>query len=208
MTILACTLVPDGSSDICLVPIIEWALREKSPQLEFRIEVAKYLPPIRSGLRARVEKALKLFPCDVLLVHRDAEARPLSERRDEIRRECDGLTLHLVSVVPVRMTEAWLLSDETAIRKAANNPNGTCELDIPTADRWERISDPKEFLFGALRTATELGARRRQRFDVHRARLSVSRLTSNFDELRNIDSFREFEIALGAAIANYRANIP
>ena len=28
------------------------------------------------------------------------------------------------SVIPVRMREAWLLFDETAIRKAAGNPSG------------------------------------------------------------------------------------
>lgn len=204
MTVLACTLVPDGSSDACLVPIIDWALRHNLPQLEFRIEVARYLPPIRAGLRPRVDAALKLFPCHILLVHRDAEARPLNQRREEIHRECEGLAIDLVAVVPVRMSEAWLLSDEDAIRRAANNPNGKCELDVPPAARWEAIADPKDFLFRILRTATELGARRRARFNVYGARLRVSQLTSNFAELRSIESFREFEAALGAAITSYR----
>jgi hypothetical protein len=36
-----------------------------------------------------------------------------------------------IPVVPVRMTEAWLLADEFAIRSAPGNPNGTQSLDLP-----------------------------------------------------------------------------
>ncbi len=36
-----------------------------------------------------------------------------------------------VPIVPVTMTEAWLLFDERAIRRAADNPAGENSLQLP-----------------------------------------------------------------------------
>lgn len=202
MTAMGITLLADGSSDGCLAPIIEWTVRQNAPDLGFRLEIAcQHLPPLKDGLRSRITAALKLFPCQILLVHRDAEAMPRAARLAEILKESNGIVVPgLVPVVPVRMTEAWLLSDVAAIRRAANNPNGNEEISL--AGNWEALPDPKDTLFRALRSATGLGARRRERFDVHRARLRVAQLTDQFERLREIESFREFERDLGNALEN------
>jgi hypothetical protein len=148
-----------------------------------------------------VETALKLFPCQILLVHRDAENRSRAERLQEIAGATENLTdSKLVSVIPVRMSEAWLLSDIAAIRRAANNPNGDEELEIPSRHQWETTPDPKARLFAALRKATGLNARRREKFDVYRARLRVAELTQEFSALRELEAFREFERELREAL--------
>ena len=110
---------------------------------------------------------MDLYPCDLLFVHRDAEGVPHRSRVEEIEiamqevravHEGAGLPPHVV-VVPVRMTEAWLLFDEAAIRRAAGNPNGRVSLQLPPGDP-EEIADPKQLLHDLLRTASELGGRR------------------------------------------------
>src|SRR5690606_18674132 len=78
----------------------------------------------------RLTSSVRLYPCDVLVVHRDAERDPVDLRLAEIERARSSARIEgsLVPVVPVRMTEAWLLFDESAIRRAADNPNGTVDL--------------------------------------------------------------------------------
>lgn len=69
-----------------------------------------------------------------------------------------------VPVVPIRMTEAWLLIDEQAIRTASNNPNGIKTLDIPRINRLEHLPDHKNVLFEKIKMASELPSGRLRKF--------------------------------------------
>ena len=76
------TLISDGPTDANLIPIIDWAL------------VASGGVPVANGTRAdfwrlqkrpasledRVVKAVELFPCEALFIHRDAEGEFLANR--------------------------------------------------------------------------------------------------------------------------------
>ena len=92
--------------------------------------------------------------------------------------------------------EAWLLSDEHAIRSAAGNPNGRAELGIPGKREWERNKNPKQILFDALKAASELNARALKKFSPDRQRLRVAELTTDFSGLRGLASFDQFEATL------------
>ena len=75
----------------------------------------------------RVQPACDFYPCDVLFIHRDADKEPHTVREKEIRNAVaealpNELAPSAVCVIPVRMMEAWLLFDEPALRKAADNP--------------------------------------------------------------------------------------
>ncbi|WP_208293922.1 hypothetical protein [Ilumatobacter fluminis] len=100
---------------------------------------------------------------DIVFVHRDAEGEPPESRVDEIEsgRIAAGVNCPVVPVVPLRMTEAWLLLDEAAIRRAAGKPNGRRPLNLPTAAEAERIADPKAVLRDVLVDASENSGRRR-----------------------------------------------
>jgi hypothetical protein len=151
--------------------------------------------------------ALDLYPCNLLFVHRDAEGLPLEMRRDEILKAFKGVAygaLPVVCVVPVRMTEAWLLFDESAIRMAAGNPDGRVNLALPRLERCEEIPDPKALLHEALRTASELTGRRRKKFrpdvQVHR----LADLVDDYSPLRRLPAFRALEGDLQAAVQRLR----
>jgi hypothetical protein len=102
-------------------------------------------------------------------------------------------TLGSSLVVPVQMTEAWLLFDEGAIRRAAGNPNGRITLPLPDWRRAESLAKPKEILFEALRVASELPARRRRALDVERARARIVDFIDDFSPLHELPSFRRLE---------------
>jgi hypothetical protein len=100
-----------------------------------------------------------------------------------------------VPVVPVRMTEAWLLIDEKAIREAADNPNGSVALDLPALDRLERTPNPKSTLEKVLETASEKTGRRLDQFrrDLNHRKHRVVQFIRDFSPLRRLPAFSAFE---------------
>lgn len=188
------TLVTDGSSDRLLVPLIELLLGEHTDRA-YQVVCAEGLPPISSGLSARIDSALDLFPCDFLFVHRDDEGVGVAVRQQEIESNWANSqqTAILICVIPVRMTEAWLLANAVPIRAAVGNPNGVDPLNLPIARNIESLSDPKTILFEALKTASGLNSTRRRRFNPHHYRHRVSELTDELAPLRKLRSFKHLE---------------
>ena len=88
------TLVSDGSSDRALMPLLTWLVRQQLGH-DWAIQTAwadlTRLPRRPRGLEERIRAALDLFPCDLLLVHRDAERDPLEHRLEEIKTACAAL---------------------------------------------------------------------------------------------------------------------
>lgn len=194
------TLLADGASDRCLRRILDWVLNQVPdlPPSGFVSQIADLRgyrrPP--SGLKQRIEAAYRQLPCDVMFIHRDAEAEAIGRRLEEIRRAAEEADIPpYVPVVPVRMTEAWLLIDERAIRRAADNLHGTEKLPIPRLQRLEDQPDPKSLLHDCLVIASEKSGHRSDRFRrdlpgrVHR----VADLIEDFSPLRQLPAFRSFE---------------
>jgi hypothetical protein len=118
-------------------------------------------------LTDKIRGCLELEPgVNLIFVHRDADAQDASPRHAEIEEALNAVDLDQpgVPVVPVQMTEAWALLCESAIRRAAENPNGSVELDIPSPVEVESISDPKAKLEALLVRASELSGRQLDRF--------------------------------------------
>ncbi len=188
------TLVTDGSSDKLLVPLIE-LLFSTHTELAYQVNCAEGLPSVSSGLKARIDSALELFPCDFLFVHRDAEGVAAKVRQQEIEASWldSQQTATLICVVPVRMTEAWLVANEKPIRLAVGNPNGSESLGLPALKNIESLPDPKEILFAALKAASGISATRKRRFNPHQYRHRVSELTDDLGPLRKLESFKHLE---------------
>lgn len=110
-------------------------------------------------------------------------------------------------IVPVRMTEAWLLSSESAIRRAASNPNGRTPLDLPPWNQWEKKPDPKEILFQALRTASGRHGRRLNGFSEQSARHRVAELTRDFSSLERLEAFCYLKNEVNTFIAEWKEKL-
>ena len=103
---------------------------------------------------------------DLVIVHRDAEAQDPQRRREEVENGVAAIRedVPALPIVPVRMTEAWLLVDEDAIRRVAGRPTGTEPLGLPAAGDVEDIPDAKHVLRRALETASGAKGRRLRSF--------------------------------------------
>ena len=187
------TLVADGTSDDVLLPMLDWSLK----QCHVNPVVAQWADfsriPRQQSTEDRLRAALDLYPCDVLFVHRDAEKQPADLRRKEIANALRRVAVRHVPVVPVRMTEAWLLADETAIRWAAGNPNGTENLNLPDLRRIEDLPDPKRVLHEALAKASGLTARRRGRLPVHQRVHLIPRYIDDYSRLKVLHAFQTLQ---------------
>lgn len=206
------TLVADGASDRALLPMLTWLLREVGVTSELSGQWADYrrlrTPPV--GLKEKIAKSIELYPCDLLFIHCDAEVQDPENRRTEINQALQELHANgqhyvpHICVVPVRMQEAWLLIDLSAIRSAAGNPNGNVALTLPRLPDIEAIPDPKQLLFQLLRQATQLSARRLRKFSVLNARQRVSELIEDYGPLRRLPAFLRLEEDLRASVPQNR----
>ncbi len=159
------TLVTDGASDVVLVPILRWLMRQLTAEpVEIRWADLRGFRVKPRSLAQKLAVAVREYPCQLLFVHRDAEGQDPQRRYEEIRGAVTGTACRHVCVVPVRMQEAWLLHDETALREAADRPSGTHDLGLPPPHRWEHLPDPKRVLHDALRAANGATGRRAKNF--------------------------------------------
>lgn len=183
---LAWVLVADGGSDRMLVPIIQWAIHQIDPDVEI-------LEPEFRKRRGSVSDFFADFSSGSMLifVHRDAETMPLYDRLAEFELvDRDDV----VPVIPVRMSEAWLLIDAQAIASAAGRPQA--QVSLPQLANLESIPDPKlllgDLLFKAAGSPTGRRAKEFRRDQASR-RVSVARHISDFSPLENLSAFRRFQ---------------
>ena len=202
MTELRYTLVTDGSSDIALVPILTWLLRENGIEYAIQSEWAD-LSRIPHRKRRRLEDkirwSLELYPCDLLFVHRDAEGEPRENRVNEITAAIQRVIISVpprVCVVPVRMQEAWLLFDEPAINRAARNSSNHQSLSLPPINWLENLPAPKTQLHNSLKQASNRKGRRLRGFPVSKYARDVSEFIQDFAPLRRLSAFAALESEL------------
>jgi len=189
------TLLADGSSDRMLIQVVNWAIRRGGLRVEHASWAALGLVrPQPKSHAERARMAIELFPCDVLFLHRDAEKGSFERRLAEVGSAVADLEGHHVAVIPVRMTEAWFLFNERAIRRASGNPNGRVQLNLPRTNQVETIPDPKETLFEALLAATETSGRRREKRKQEQGimRARVAELIDDFSPLEGVPAFDQF----------------
>jgi hypothetical protein len=199
--IISCTLVGDGSSDKILLSPLRWLLDDLYPDRTIEISFADLR---QSGLTAtnlaeRVQLSLRLFPCDLLFIHRDAEGETYERRITEIQAALHEKSIDdqvYLPVIPTRMTEAWFLHDAQAIRTAADNPNGKANLNLPSPVNLHKIPDPKRQLEELLITASELNKRRLKNFKPRKRMHRLAELMDDFSLLRSQESFRQLEEGL------------
>jgi hypothetical protein len=187
------TLLADGSSDRTLLPLLNWLLEQAHLDIHIQPQFASQVPSTGMSLVQRIQLAMRLYPCDVLFIHRDAEKETMAARVKEIRAQVEATGHTYIPVVPVRMTEAWLLSSETAIRQAAGNPKGKVPLSLPAPKTWDRLPDPKAILFDALRNASELTGRRLKQFKPEETRHRVAEIPDDFSALLQLPAFADLK---------------
>lgn len=197
-------LLADGPTDEALTFILTWLLHQHLGNCSI-VPIWPDLSADRPArrLRARIVRCAELYPCDVLFIHRDAENQEHSRRVEEITRARDqaGRRVALppvIPVVPVRMTEAWLLADETAIRQVAKRPRRRDQLSLPRIRDLERLPNPKALLRALILDASGSRGRRRGRVRVDPRQVAAE--TRDFSSLRVLPAFQALEADIARVV--------
>lgn len=169
----------EGSSDLPLADLVESLFVDRDVMLRLSKPDFSLLDKVPKDVRSRVAAGMKLLrdPIDLVVVHRDSDNVGHKIRRTEIEKAVleAGVTSSVIPVIPVRMTEAWLLLDEAGIRQVAGNPRGRHDLRLPRAREVEGVADPKQMLQQCLVNAADVAGRRHdrvaKRFFQHRRQL-------------------------------------
>ena len=202
------TLITDGRSDRAFIPILNWLLVDLGLKSSIQDSYADFsldpYPP--KSLVDKVNRALELYPCDLLFVHRDAEKEPLLKRLEEIEqavRDASIKDIPVVCVIPVKMLEAWLLFDKDAIRQAAGNPKGKCKLELPALNKVESLPNPKDRLLELLETASELKGRQLKKFKPREKIHRLADLIDDFSPLYQLSAFEKLKQELSTKLSSH-----
>jgi hypothetical protein len=203
----------DGPSDLPLSRHLEAIAAAAGVDLA----ITSVDPDRLSGIPRTVEARLRFLlkngvDARIAFVHRDAESQDPAARRTEILNGATaaGLTSPVVPVVPIRMTEAWLLLDENAIRRVAGNPRGTTPLGLPTASTVERVADAKATLRAALLAASELSGRRKKQFvrDFGRHRALLIERLDPLGPVSTLSAWQQIVADMRMAVSNLLDDSP
>jgi len=196
----------DGPSDLPLGDHLLSLCVERDVELVLTSVDPHRVPTTGRSVESRLRFLVKESdPFDIAFVHRDAEGEPPESRFEEITTagSAAGVTAPLVPIVPVRMTEAWLLLDELEIRTVAGKPRSTTPLNLPSHREVERLADPKKKLAEVLLAASCTKGRRRdlfkRDFQRHRA-LLLSRLDRS-GPVTKLKAWQRLQTDLDAALA-------
>lgn len=189
---LTYAIVADGGTDRVLQPIIDHSIR----RLDTHVQI---LEPDFDKRHGSIGDYLQRYRQGAMLVfaHRDAEASGHDARLEEFTHVPDQ---RVVPVIPVKMTEAWLLIDPTAIARAAGRPGAS--VDLPPIHGVERLRDPKALLEQLLLTAAgDPSGRRRDQFKrkMTAHRVNVASYITDFSRLDALPAYSAFMDRLRSA---------
>jgi Domain of unknown function (DUF4276) len=221
MKLFQYVLITDGRTDRVLKPIIDWLLNLYLDNGEWTVQRIWANPddipkrPARPAERLSwdIHWAIRSYPCELLFIHRDAENQERQLRLNEIQQAVETATMSpsqtrpFVCVIPVRMTEAWLLIDEKAIRAAVGNRAGKAKLNMPSMKDLERIH-AKDRLHELLITAYEGNKRNREKFNSTEAVYFIPDYITDFAPLRQLSAFAALESDLQERITAQGWNNP
>lgn len=171
--------IGEGPSDSGIAPQIENLAARLSIAVAITDpDLGRLREPPGRAVAEKLKAALAIGgEYDLIVVHRDADRDGRDARLTEIATAVQAASAGSCysAVIPVRMTEAWLLTDESELRRVAGNPKGTTQLDLPKPARVEAIPDPKKLLKEILGIASGLSGRKlvkfHDRFSQHRRQL-------------------------------------
>jgi hypothetical protein len=138
----------------------------------------------------------------VLCVHTDADDR--SDTNAFEHKIAPAFTIvaatnieackNLVAIVPVQMTEAWMLADKSLLKEEIGTVHTNQKLGIYRQP--EAFADPKEAIENAIRMAfQDLSQRRRRKFDISELYLPIGQKIS-LEKLEQLNSYRKFKQAV------------
>ena len=212
MNILIIGFTTEGSTDVrFLESIIRRTFEDVACECEGDIEIygVQHIPVERNTFTDEVLRAAQAAENSgvmVLCVHADADddtdanvvLTKIKPALTLVDQHVEGLCKNLVAIVPVRMTEAWMLADKELLKQEIGTHKNYQELGL--ARRPETIADPKEVIKNAIRIAFEDSTRRRRNrsLDISELYLKMGQQLS-LEKLALLPSYVKFRDAVREA---------
>jgi len=209
VTALLLALYAEGSSDDRFLPSVLQRTAESllARRQRYAVEVAEpyivTLPVARRGSADRAgliaQAARECANFHALIVHSDADGPtrdrayserflPGQQRAAEESGSGRATCQRLVPVIPVRMTEAWMLADLRALLRVIGTDLAPRDLGLPTRPRLvERVPDPKSSLDRLVRRCCP----RRRRISVGDLYEPLGRQV-DLGKLSQVPAYRQF----------------
>jgi len=196
-----------------LYSIIKRTFDEVAFQCETEIDVYDpvYLQPQPKRNFVDDSKTLAKMSFDagihVLCLHSDADAandndvlnHKIKPALEAVEAAEDNLCKNLVPVVPVRMTEAWILADKELLISEIGTKMTINELGLNVNP--ETIADPKQLVIDALRIAQEHISNRRNKLEISELYQPLGQKLS-LAKLSELPSYLKFREAVENAFKN------
>lgn len=175
---------------------------------DFYIEILKIerqgLNFTEQVLRAS-KQGLDDFGISFLCLHKDADDKTdqraflnsIDPAIAEIQRQGNDYCKVIISIVPVHMTEAWLLADKNLFKQHLGTNLSDHDLDL--VQNPEEFANPKQKIESAIRTAMEGRTKKRRR------QLTISELYMPLgdqietEHLEKLNSYRKFKASVRKA---------
>lgn len=212
-------LAAEGSTDIRFLYSIvkrtfnEIALQESLCDIDIYVKAVNVPKTGLSFTDYVVEasrKGVRDFGMMVLAIHTDADTDTFEERFKnkilpaQIKLESmDGEICKLLTpIIPVRMTEAWMLADKQLLKDEIGTAKSDSELGINRNP--ETFANPKEIIQNAIRIAMQDYPRRRSRLRISDLYSIIGDKLST-EVLSKLESYRNFQTAVRNAyrVFNY-----
>lgn len=220
MKALVLALYAEGRTDERFLPLI---IRRTAEQIileqgKFPVDVSEPIvlrikepkPPNRAACVLRAACQAKGY--HALVVHSDADdskpERAMAERLqpgfDLVSKEKYKACRQLVPIIPIRMTEAWMLADVKALQEVIGTDLDADGMGIPKkAKSVENDADPKKRLENAVRNVEKHHSRRSRR----RRRIKLGSLyeplgeSISLESLKPLSAYRRFRNDLEKTLA-------
>ncbi len=197
MKLLFCGFYGEGNTDNCfLIPLIERILQNLLPQLDI------FVTDIHVDKSSRQDETMERVAREsrgyaLVIFHLDADApntqKAYRQRFEpgyaKVQRSKGALNKNIVPVIPVRMTEAWMLVDFEAFRKAVGTELSQQRSGFPQHARdVESVPNPKEVFKNAVQNARPSRRKSIPLADVYRPLALHIRL----ERLEQVPAYQEF----------------
>ena len=209
MNALVLALYAEGRTDDRFLPIVIQRTAEQILAQRGRQVADVHAPIVVNGgidrmHRGRAERILeaarRAHGYHALIVHADAD-HPTPDRAMEeriqpgielVRQSEEAVCEQLVPIVPVQMTEGWMLADSRALCEVIGTDLDARSLELPQyAHQVESDADPKLTLNQAIQNALAGRPRRRRRLDMGTLYEPLARQMS-LARLRTVPSYARF----------------
>ncbi|MEK7434949.1 MAG: DUF4276 family protein [Cyanobacteriota bacterium] len=204
--ILTIGLVSEGTTDQRFLPnIIKRTFEELSFDCKGEIDVydIEIIEKKGIGFVNHVLNASKDYSwINILCVHSDSDnesdknvlINKINPTLEKVKNLDENENCkNIVFVVPIQMTESWMLSDTNLLIEEIGTTKTIEDLDLPiNINSIEQISNPKQKIIECISTALlEQSSRRRNSIKISDLYLPISQKIS-LDKLKNLSSYNKF----------------